>query len=80
MISWEPMDANAVSLPHLRPWQKAQKQVCSPSIVVLGEVVQLRDQISWLKKTLFGKRIVITRPKSASEELSKDCWKWGQTF
>jgi len=74
MISWGTYGRQrSVTVPLESLAKKAQEAgLSSPSIVVLGEVVQLRDQISWFeKKPLFGKRIVITRPKSASEELSE---------
>ena len=67
MISWGTYGRQrSVTAPLEALAKKAQEAgLSSPSIVVLGEVVQLRDQISWFeKKPLFGKRIVITRPKS----------------
>ena len=34
-----------------------------PAIIVVGEVVRLRDELNWFEtKPLFGKRIVVTRP------------------
>ncbi len=41
-----------------------------PAIIVVGEVVRLRDTLSWFdKKPLFGQKILITRPKDQSTEL-----------
>lgn len=38
-----------------------------PGIIVVGDVVKLRERLSWFeKKPLFGKRIIITRPKEQS--------------
>lgn len=35
-----------------------------PAVIVVGEVVNLREELSWFEtKALFGKRIVVTRPK-----------------
>jgi len=42
-----------------------------PGIIVVGEVVSLRDRLIWFeKKPLFGVRIIITRPKGQSREFS----------
>ena len=41
-----------------------------PAIVVIGDVVRLRDEIKWFeKKVLFGKRILITRAEEQADEL-----------
>ena len=42
-----------------------------PAICVVGEVVGLRDRLAWFeKRPLFGKGIVITRPKRQAEEFA----------
>ncbi|MGH9342294.1 MAG: uroporphyrinogen-III synthase, partial [Terriglobia bacterium] len=39
-----------------------------PALAVVGEVVTLRDQLRWFERLpLFGKRVVITRPREQSE-------------
>ena len=49
----------------------AREDVSSPAIVVTGEVVRFSDVISWYeKKPLFGKRIVVTRPREQARPLS----------
>ena len=42
-----------------------------PVIVVVGDVVSLRERLAWFEhKPLFGKRIVITRPRGQSAALA----------
>jgi uroporphyrinogen III methyltransferase / synthase len=49
-----------------------EKGFAPPSIFVVGDVVRLRDEMSWFEtKPLFGRGIVITRPERQSRELSK---------
>ncbi|SEN01150.1 uroporphyrinogen-III C-methyltransferase [Lihuaxuella thermophila] len=44
----------------------------SPAIIIVGEVVRLRDKLSWFeKKPLFGKRVLVTRARSQSSALSE---------
>jgi uroporphyrinogen III methyltransferase/synthase len=43
----------------------------SPAIIVVGEVVALRDELKWYEtRPLFGKRILITRPQHQSGEIA----------
>jgi len=42
----------------------------APAIIVVGEVVRLREQLKWFEtRPLFGKRILITRSKEQAEPL-----------
>lgn len=42
-----------------------------PATIVIGEVVQLRDRLSWFEKLpLFGQRIVVTRARQQASTLS----------
>jgi uroporphyrinogen III methyltransferase / synthase len=41
-----------------------------PSLIIIGEVVKLRDTIDWFeKRPLFGKRILVTRTREQASEL-----------
>ena len=52
--------------------------VPSPALVVVGEVVNLRKNLSFFeKKPLFSKSIVVTRPKEDNCELSKEFYEMG---
>lgn len=43
----------------------------NPAIIVIGEVVKLRERLQWFEqKPLFGRRIVVTRSRSQASELS----------
>lgn len=52
---------------------KAQRaSFCNPAIIVVGEVVTLREKLSWWEqKPLFGRRIVVTRPWPQGEEMAR---------
>jgi len=42
-----------------------------PSIIVVGDVVRLREQLNWFEtKPLFGKRVLVTRAREQASELS----------
>ncbi len=44
----------------------------SPAIIIVGEVVKLRDTLSWFEqKPLFGKRVVVTRSREQASALSR---------
>lgn len=49
-----------------------QEGITNPSIIIVGEVVSLREKLQWFeKKTLFGKRIVVTRARHQSSALAQ---------
>lgn len=49
-----------------------EKKFSPPALVVLGDVVKLREQLNWSeKRPLFGKRIVVTRGRDRAAELSQ---------
>ncbi|WP_418790408.1 uroporphyrinogen-III C-methyltransferase [Phosphitispora sp. TUW77] len=44
-----------------------------PSIIVVGEVVSLREKLMWFEqKPLFGKRVLITRSRSQASSLAQE--------
>ena len=43
----------------------------APALVVIGEVVELRNTLAWLeRRPLFGKRVLVTRPREQAGELA----------
>lgn len=43
-----------------------------PVLIVVGEVVRLREKLNWFEtKALFGKKILVTRPRGQAGELSR---------
>lgn len=44
----------------------------NPAIIIVGEVVQLRDKLSWFEnKPLFGKRVLVTRSREQASSLAR---------
>ncbi|MDD7641201.1 MAG: uroporphyrinogen-III C-methyltransferase [bacterium] len=81
------MDAKTPSAVLERGTTAAQRRVCvplgeleaavsaahmgTPSIIVVGAVAAMSDQLAWYeKRPLFGRRFVLTRPKERMEELA----------
>jgi uroporphyrinogen III methyltransferase/synthase len=51
---------------------KKRKDITSPAIVVVGEVVNLRKVMNWYESApLFGKTVLVTRPKGQSRDFIK---------
>ncbi len=50
--------------------QVQQAKLKSPSIIIIGHVVSLRNELAWFdKRPLFGKRIVVTRARAQASDL-----------
>jgi uroporphyrinogen III methyltransferase/synthase len=50
----------------------------APAIVVVGDVVNEREDIRWFDKgTLFGKRVLVTRPAVQADDFSARLWELG---
>jgi uroporphyrinogen III methyltransferase/synthase len=50
----------------------AQAGLEPPTVIVVGEVVRLREQLNWFeKRPLFGKRIVLTRAREQAGEFAR---------
>ncbi|MFH2011854.1 MAG: uroporphyrinogen-III C-methyltransferase [Pseudomonadota bacterium] len=48
-----------------------EKNITSPVITVIGDVVGLRDKLNWFEtKPLFGKKIIVTRARSQASEFT----------
>lgn len=48
-----------------------QNKFGSPSVIIVGQVVALRDTIAWFdRRPLFGKRILVTRPRDQAGALA----------
>jgi len=46
-----------------------EKQIAPPAIIVVGEVVRLREMLNWFEtKPLFGRRIIVTRAREQASE------------
>ncbi|UCG10791.1 MAG: uroporphyrinogen-III C-methyltransferase [Dehalococcoidia bacterium] len=49
-----------------------EHQLSAPAVIVVGEVVRLREKLSWFEnRPLFGKRILVTRARHQASTLSR---------
>ncbi|MFC2050941.1 uroporphyrinogen-III C-methyltransferase [Chloroflexota bacterium] len=55
-----------------------QKNFEPPAVIVVGEVVRLREQLRWFDSLpLFGKRVLVTRAEHQANELSRQLMEFG---
>jgi uroporphyrinogen III methyltransferase/synthase len=48
-----------------------KEDISAPVVIVIGEVVRLREKLAWFeKKPLFGKKVLVTRASHQADELS----------
>jgi len=48
-----------------------EEGITAPAVVIIGSVVSLRKQLAWFEKQpLFGKRVLVTRPRRQASELA----------
>ncbi len=56
----------------------AQAGIGAPAIVAVGQGVSLREEIRWFdNQPLFGKRVLVTRPRSDRDEFVRSLWECG---
>jgi uroporphyrinogen III methyltransferase/synthase len=49
-----------------------REKFSAPAVTIIGDVVKLRKKLNWFeKRSLFGKRIVVTRTREQASQLSK---------
>jgi len=52
--------------------EKRATGIPTPTLIVVGDVVQLRERISWFEsRPLFGKRVVVTRAREQASDLKR---------
>ncbi|NQT34658.1 uroporphyrinogen-III C-methyltransferase [bacterium] len=57
---------------HKLPEQCIEQKVESPALVIIGNVVDLMEKLSWMTAgTLAGKRILVTRPREEASEICR---------
>jgi len=74
LIRWGTLPAQKTLVGTLKDIvEKAKKaQFKPPTIIVVGEVVKMRDKLSWFEeKPLFGRRILVTRAKEQASKLAE---------
>jgi uroporphyrinogen III methyltransferase/synthase len=69
--TWERQESLTGTLQTL-PDQVEKKQMGSPAVIVVGEVVTLRNELNWFERQpLFGQRVVVTRSRRQASGLSE---------
>ncbi len=72
VIRWGTLPAQLVITGTLADIVSKSARILPPAILVVGEVVKLRDQLNWFERLpLFGKRIAITRAREQAGVLAQ---------
>jgi uroporphyrinogen III methyltransferase/synthase len=70
VISWGTTPSQKVVKGTLAEMVEKAKGIEPPAVIVIGEVVSLREKLNWFKKKpLFGKQILITRAAALAKNL-----------
>jgi uroporphyrinogen III methyltransferase/synthase len=55
------------------PQRIREASLAAPTAVVVGDVVRLREELAWFEgRPLFGKRVLVTRPRGQAEDLARE--------
>lgn len=82
VINWATTDKQKVAVGTLSDIYEItqEKGLTSPSIIVVGHVVKLREDLNFFeKKPLWGKKIVVTRARSQSSKVVEQIYELGGT-
>ena len=72
VIRWGTTTAQKTVVGNLSNIVEKAKNIKPPAITIVGEVVNLRDQLNWFEtKLLFGKTIIVTRSRDQASEFSE---------
>lgn len=70
VIRWGTTPQQSVTIGTLDDISEKAREVQPPAITIIGEVVRLRERLSWFeKRPLFGQRVVITRMREQAADL-----------
>ena len=71
MVRWGTMPHQRTVTGTLADIVERSRDVAPPAVLVVGEVVSLREQLAWLeRRPLFGRCIVVTRSRAQASTLS----------
>lgn len=71
LIRWGTTGQQTTRVSDLAHVTEAAQGLTAPVVVVVGEVVRLREKLAWFeKRPLFGQRVVVTRTRKQAGELS----------
>ncbi|HEX30574.1 TPA: uroporphyrinogen-III C-methyltransferase [Candidatus Poribacteria bacterium] len=75
-ITWGTTSMQRVTAGKLK--ELGEKGLEPPSLTVIGDVVELREKLSWFeRKPLFGRNILVIRPKEEALELAERLREYG---